>query len=213
VWGQAHDPAFRLEIGWVRGHNGTEGNERVDGEAKEAAKGRTSLACNLPCFLATGALPLSTAAARQASNSLMHALWRKEWAGSPWHPRLSQIDPSMPSNGFRKLVSELSRAQTSILIQFRTGHVPLSKHLFRINKASSPACPSCQQDEESVHHFLFDGPTWRHDRWLMGQALGSKAKSADYIFGSQKGVAELLKFVGRMGRLKRIAGDVPPLTS
>ena len=33
-----------MEIGWVRGHNGTEGNEKVDGEAKEAAKGCTSTA-------------------------------------------------------------------------------------------------------------------------------------------------------------------------
>jgi hypothetical protein len=118
----------------------------------------------------------------------------------------------MPSSGFRKLASKLGRAQASTLIQLRSGHVPLAKHLFRISKASSPICPSCQSDEESVHHFLFDCPSWRHERWAMGRALGSKAKSADHVLNSRKGVEALLKFVGSTGRLKRPAGDISPGT-
>ena len=102
----------------------------------------------------------------------------------PRFSKLSHIDPSMPSYGFCKLVSKLSRAQASTLIQLRSRHVPLAKHLFRISKAPSPVCPSCQSDEETVHHFLFDCPTWRHERWSMGWVLGPKAKLADHVLNN-----------------------------
>ena len=166
------------------------------------------MACNLPSFLTDETLPLSSSATKQASDALLHGLWRSEWAMSPQFSKLSRIDPSMPSKGFRKLTSKLSRAQASILIQLRSGHIPLAKHLFRISKVPSLVCPSCQSDEESVHHFLFNCPTWRHECWFMGRTLGPKAKSADHVLNSQKGVEVLLKFVGSTGWLKHPAGDV-----
>ena len=201
-----------MEIGWVRGHNGTEGNEKVDGKAKDAAKGRTSTARNLPSFLTDEILPLSLSATKQASNALLHGMWRSEWATSPLFSKLSHIDLLMPSNGFRKLASKLSRAQASTLIQLRSGHIPLAKHLFRISKVPSPVCPSCQSDEETVHHFLFDCPTWRHERWSMGQALGPKVKSVDHVLNNQKGVEALLKFIRSTRWLKRPADDASPGT-
>ena len=42
TWRQAGNPGFQLELGWVKGHSRVEGNERVDREAKEATKGRSS---------------------------------------------------------------------------------------------------------------------------------------------------------------------------
>ena len=44
IWCNATDPAFWLEIGWVKEHNGDKGNEKADLEAKEVAKGKTSRA-------------------------------------------------------------------------------------------------------------------------------------------------------------------------
>ena len=43
-----------------RTYNGTEGNEKVDSEAREAAKGCTSMACNLPSFLTDKTLPAAS---------------------------------------------------------------------------------------------------------------------------------------------------------
>jgi len=108
----------------------------------------------------------------------------------------------MPSNGFRKLTEGLSRAQTSILVQLRTGHIALNAYLHRITKADSPTCPSCNQDDETVHHFLFDCPTWRHERWQLSQALGWDSKLVTCVLNSLKGVKAVLKYVGRTGRLK-----------
>ena len=101
---------------------------------------------------------------------------------------------------------ELNRRQMSIVVQLCTGHVPLMKYLFHIRKVDSPTCPSCQQGEESMHHFIFDFPTWRYECWFMGRTLGRFVKLAHQVLGTQKGIKELLNFVGHTGRLKRTFG-------
>ena len=118
---------------------------------------------------------------------------------SPWFARLHWIDPTMPSNQFRKVTMELNQRQTSIVVRLHTGHVPLMKYLFHIGKVDSPTCPSCQQGEESMHHFIFNCPTWRYGCWFMGRTLGRFAKLADRVLGTQKGIKELPNFVGCTG--------------
>ena len=210
IWKWARHPAFRLEIGWVKGHSGVEGNEKADEEAKEAENGRMSQACNLPSFLTEGKLPKSISVQRQAFNVVMMERWKMEWKGSPHYARISCIDPALPSQRFRKLIKGLSRAQANILTQLRMGHIPLNEYLFRIGKANYPTCAACQQDEESVHQYLFDCMAWKHEHWHMGRKLGNKAKSLKCVLGSKKGVEETLKFIGHTGQLKCTFSDVSP---
>jgi ribonuclease HI len=202
VWKSASNPDFILDITWVRGHNGTEGNEKVDVAAKEAARGIGTQEGTLPDLLAGPPLPLSTSALRQTFSSELNNRWKEIWKRSPRHNRLSEIDPTMPSDGFRRLTRELNRAQTSIIIQLRTGHIALNKHLHRITKADSPTCPTCGQDDETVHHYLFDCPTWKHERWSMGRTMGRDSKSARRILNSQRGIKATLKFVGQTKRFQ-----------
>ena len=95
-------------IEWVRGHSGTEGNEKVDAEAKLAAKGRSSRACCLPDFLSMGVLPKSISARRQEYDARLKDTWAQAWAASPRYARAKGIDPSMPSKVFCKLVKGMS---------------------------------------------------------------------------------------------------------
>jgi hypothetical protein len=60
------------------------------------------------------------------------------------------------------------------------------------------------------HHYLFDCPTWKHERWSMGKNLGRNAKSLSFVLSNRKGVEELLKLVGRTERLKSTFGEVDP---
>ena len=74
-WAAARHPAYHLEITWVKGHNGAEGNEKADAEAKVAVGGRTSQRHNLPVFLTESSLPQSIAARRQAFNKVLGKKW------------------------------------------------------------------------------------------------------------------------------------------
>ena len=58
-WAGASNPAYTLNVTWVWGHSRVEGNERVDHEAKEAAKGHSSQKRNLLEFLTKALLPKS----------------------------------------------------------------------------------------------------------------------------------------------------------
>ena len=42
------------------------------------------------------------------------------------------------------------------IFQLRTGHVPLNGYLHRIKPQQSPACPLCNEPEETVNHLLFE---------------------------------------------------------
>ena len=65
TWRQAGNLGFQLELGWVKGHSGVEGNKRVDQEAKEATKGRSSQTCSLLSYLTEKDLLKSITAQRQ----------------------------------------------------------------------------------------------------------------------------------------------------
>ena len=61
----------------MTGHSGIEGNEKVDTEAKEAAKGQSSRACSLPDFLAGGDLQMGISAQHQAFEAAILERWER----------------------------------------------------------------------------------------------------------------------------------------
>ena len=167
---------------------------------------------DLPSFLSGAPLPISSSASKQKYVQELKVQWKYSWACSPHFPKMSKIDPTMPSNKFQKLILGLGRAQASLITQMHTGHVPLNTYLHRINKIDTPLCPSCGLDSESMHHYLFNCPAWRAEHWCMGKALGREAKSLQHVLSSEKGVDELLRFLGRTERFKATYGsDITPL--
>ncbi|ETW81323.1 hypothetical protein HETIRDRAFT_45025, partial [Heterobasidion irregulare TC 32-1] len=91
---------------WVPGHVDIVGNERSDEEAKAAARGLTSMDIVLPKAI-RGQLPFSRSAARQRFNDGLKKRWKKLMEQSPRWQKLQRIDPTAPSNRFRKITSSL----------------------------------------------------------------------------------------------------------
>ena len=50
-------------------------------------------------------------------------------------------------------LNKLPRREQSIF-QLRTGHIPLNNYLHGIKPQHSPACPLCNEPEETVQHHL-----------------------------------------------------------
>jgi len=140
----------------------------------------------------------------------LHRRAQRYWKGSPRYQRISRIDSSLPSSRFLQLTCPLSRQQASLLLQLRTGHVPLNKHLHRIGKAPSPMCPECRVEEESVLHFLLTCPTQtrRRLRAPLENAMGRDARNLGWILTNPKALPHLFKYIQGTRRLSMVFKEV-----
>ena len=121
----------RVTIRWVPGHSDVRGNERVDEHAKRAAKGDMTPPGKLPTCLKK-ALPISKAAKGRLFKKKLTDAAARAWAASPRHLRIKPIDPTLSLASFQRIVKDMPKHQSATLVQLRTGHITLSKHLHRM---------------------------------------------------------------------------------
>jgi ribonuclease HI len=146
------------KVRWTPGHFRIEGNEKVDELAKEAAEGISSIKSRLPP-IGRAPLPYSKSAIKQKFAEKIKRRAKKMCTGSPRYNRVSQINNSLPSKTFLNMIQDTSRSKSSIILQMRTGHIPLNKYLYRIGKAQSLLCRACDRSQdETVFHFLVECP-------------------------------------------------------
>ena len=69
----------------------------------------------------------------------------------------------MPTKCFSKRAKFLSRRHVAMLIQLRSGHVPLNHYLHDIGKRNSPLCQECGKIE-LVFHYLIECRRYSHQR-------------------------------------------------
>jgi len=204
-----------LEINWISGHSEVHGNVKADDLASLAAQGQSSPAVDLPPILQKP-LPFSADAEKWAYNREIKAMWTEQWRESPRRAQMELIDKSFPFTSFRNILHSLSRAQSSLLIQLRSGHIPLNAHLFRLNCADMDKRQACYTrwgataPRETVTHFLFDCPAYQNERHYLDITLGRRNRDLSYIMSRKDTVQDLLRYIGRTKRLRKPFGNVTP---
>ena len=194
-----------VTLRWIPGHIGVEGNEKVDDEAKEAARGASSQASDLPQMLRKP-LPISKAAELQTQRTWIAHESTAAHLTSTWIDKLRTIDPSMPSASFAKYAKCLSRRHAAILIQLRSGHVALNTYLHRIGKSSTPLCQECRKSE-TTYHYLIECRRYTTQRRKLEQKLKRNARSIRVPLSNPLATADLFKFIGETGRFKDLRKD------
>lgn len=197
---------LRLTIRWTPGHSDVEGNEYADRQAKDAATGNSSPTNRLPQVLRRKPLPFSKSALKQEHQAKLKSLWEAEWSKSPRYAKFASLDKKLLSGSFRKLAKTLTRPQTSIIMQLRTGHIPLNGYLHRIRKAESPDCPHCPGIAETVQHYLLECNAYERPRHALRRTLGRTANDLSTLLCDR--VRETLKYVHHTKRFKNIYGEV-----
>ena len=202
-------PHLKLTFRWTPGHVGLEGNEEVDTEAKKAAEGtHNNTNCNFGIL--KHPLPISRSAHRQTLRDEITVRYKGEFRRSIKYQRLARIDPTMPSNKYRKLTIELPRRFTSILTQLRTNHVPLQAYLHRFKLVDSPICPHCEEAPETVTHYIMFCPKFATQRRQLRSCLGQRTHLDLGILGDSKCLPDLFRFIKSTNRFEQSYGNLDP---
>lgn len=133
-------------------------------------------------------LPVSVSALKQHRTADLKQEAEARWQISRRYAKTRRIDPT------------LSKNQTSILIQLRTGHAPLQQHLFRLRKAESAMCPTCGTNEETVIHYLLHCPTWKRARAPLRRALPAFRTLLRTLLSSPEALPTLFGYIKATGR-------------
>jgi hypothetical protein len=199
----------KLTIQWISSHSEVRGNEAADRLAKEAAQGQSSRQIDL-LHIFRSPLPVSASATttKQAYNVKLNKLWMKIWEKSPRKDRFTRTDPEFPFNSFRKRLFKLTRNQASLIMQIRTGHIPLNFFLRRIGKIDLDKCLKCEanpnnvQVAETINHYLFDCQEYGEVRRSLIAKIGRNRFSIPKIMKSANHMKALVTFINRTGRFK-----------
>ncbi|KAJ7639653.1 hypothetical protein DFH06DRAFT_1001628 [Mycena polygramma] len=121
-----------------------------------------------------------------------------------------QYDAKLTKGSYIELAEELPRSLAVLLLQLRTGHIPLARHLHKINKADSPICPCCRPADETVSHFLLHCPAHRDARRELARAGGLRTTSIIKLLGEKALFPHLFRYLARTGRFHTVHGQLPP---
>ena len=110
---------LRVESQRVQQHH----KQLSDDLAKTAAQGQSSPSIDLPLLLHRP-LPHSADAEKRLYTQEVNMMWSEQWNDSPRRTRMACIDKCFPFMQFRMILHSLSRAQSSLLIQIRSSHIP-----------------------------------------------------------------------------------------
>jgi ribonuclease HI len=202
-------PSARLKMRWVPGHEGVDGNEKADIEAKRAAEGEHRNRRHEHHRLLKG-LPASKSASKQNLRAKVRKEHRKEFRKSSRYERSTRYNPKAPASNFMKIAAKLTRRQVSILIQLRTGHVPLQAYLHRFKLVDTPICPTCGNEPETVTHYLLYCPTYTTQRRRLRRALGRDRSLGLEILGDEERIKRLMSYVNDTKRFEESHGDLQP---
>jgi hypothetical protein len=105
-------------------------------------------------YIQSKRLPDSSAALKAAKHQSIRQTSVHEWTSSARYRKFQNIDPWTSAPALNRLLSNLPRNESSLLVQLRTGHGPLNAHLARIRSTDSPLCPRCHTEPETAKHVL-----------------------------------------------------------
>ncbi|KAG2043755.1 hypothetical protein BDR03DRAFT_909219 [Suillus americanus] len=84
----------------------------------------------------------------------------------------------------------------------------LFQHLHRKAKADTVRCNQCNEEHETVHHFLFTCAAYNRQRHILRLELGTKAHHVKHGLNEEECLKPLFKYIASTRRFESTFGDV-----
>ena len=179
----------KVELIWVPGHRGIDGNEAADRLAKEGS----SRAMIGP----EPALGISPKIVRREIHKYLQRAHKEYWEGLNTCKQAKELMGGLNKKRAKQII-RLPRNKLQLIGGVLTGHCGLDKHLTVINIRNDPLCQLCWEEEETAFHFLGECPAFSA---LRIRILGVDTLTAREIRNLP--ISVLWRIIKESGRLKR----------
>ena len=175
---------------WVPGHEDHAGNERADELAKLGTTSDNT---------SSGFIPQTTF--KNAINLKVKTIDKANWfRKGQKHSKLCLGPQNQKTHD--RIIEELKHLQNNrnnyrTIIQLITGHIGLNYQLSKMGLSDTDICPSCDESEETVEHFLGKCPAYATIR---NQTLNTFYSNLSDIFNTNT-LKQILLFTSSTGRL------------
>jgi ribonuclease HI len=187
-------PTYSVQIDWVLGHVGIDGNEMADQAAKAAAIEKLN------------PLPQPTILKSARVNEIHQTIKmvrQTDWTNgkrTAKHLRditkqnMSKQKPrrTKPSSQIYGNLSK--RKHIAWIARLRTGHVSLNGYLKRFNIIEDATC-ECGEAKETVHHFLMVCPMYERLRDKMRREVGEGGMKEEKLLGDYRRIKHTVEFI------------------
>ena len=181
---------LEIHLAWIPGHEGIQGNELADEEAKTAVE-RPREHHFAPLL----------SAYRHRVRELIHKQWQEEWTSSTKGGHLRILDPKLPGKHACKMYYKRSRPEANLLAQIRTGHSWLKSYRKRFRNVRDDECECGAR--ETLAHVLIDCPRLGGLRQRLRKKVGPRLSSLSSMISDDIAEGELgaiLEFAEKSGR-------------
>ena len=144
-----------ITLNWVPGHEGHMGNEVADRLAKTGA--------NMTVEGPEPIIPVPNSVVTGAIREWGRGLHQKHWEERKDCRQTKMFIPQINIQ-HRKEILQSTRNNSRKITQILTGHANLNRHLHIMGLVDTPLCPKCEEEEETVQHYISTCPFYSRIR-------------------------------------------------